>query len=449
MALHYFGTDGIRGTFGEAPLDIPTLRRLGYALGRWLAIRQPGRKLRIVAGRDPRVSGPAILAAVADGLVALGHEVTDVGVVPTPAVPGAVLEWKADFGLMITASHNPPGDNGVKLFDESGLKLDPLAEIEIEGWLDREQVHTDTPTPLILPQADAAELYRRTRAVVLPPQALAGWIIALDPGHGATCGTTPEVFRRLGATVQIHAGEADGARINVDAGSEHPEKLAELVKQCGARAGFAHDGDGDRLVVCDETGAVIDGDQVLGMLALHALRHGRLKNGVVVATVQSNLGLDQAVAAAGGRVVRVPVGDRNVLHELIELGAVLGGENSGHYIFPEQALCGDGLLAALLIVRVMIETGQPLSVLRREVPLLPQLTANLRVREKKPLETLPNFAEVLRKVEAKLAGQGRVLARYSGTEKKLRLLVEGPERAELEKMLASLKAAVVTDLGAE
>ncbi len=449
MSPHYFGTDGIRGTFGEPPLDVPTLRRLGFALGRWLTMRKPGRKLHLVAGRDPRLSGPAILAAVAEGLIALGHEVTDLGVVPTPAVPAALLEWKADFGLMITASHNPPGDNGVKLFDERGLKLDHLAEFEIEGWLDREQTPTAAPLALALPKADAVELYCRSRAAVLQPNALADWVIALDPGHGATCETTPEVFRRLGATVKIHAGEPDGARINVDSGSEHPEKLAELVKQTGARLGFAHDGDGDRLVACDETGAILDGDQLLGILALHALRKNQLTGGIVVATIQSNLGLDQAVAAAGGRVVRVPVGDRNVLHKLLELNASLGGENSGHYIFSGQALCGDGLLAALMLTRVLLETGQPLSQLRAAVPLLPQLTANLRVREKKPLETLPQFAAALRAAEEKLANRGRVLARYSGTEKKLRLLVEGPDRAELATLLAALKTAAAQELGVE
>lgn len=449
MSPHYFGTDGIRGTFGEPPLDVPTLRRLGYALGRWLTLRKPGRKLRLLAGRDPRLSGPAILNALAEGLVALGHEVTGLGVVPTPAVPGAVLDWKADFGLMITASHNPPGDNGVKLFDERGLKLDPLSEIEIEGWLDREPAPATAPNSPRLSRADALEPYCRSRAAVLAPNALASWIIALDPGHGATCQTTPEVFRRLGATVKIHAGEPDGARINTDSGSEHPEKLAELVRQSGARLGFAHDGDGDRLVACDEAGEILDGDQLLGILALHALRRGQLKNGLVVATMQSNLGLDQAVAAAGGRVVRVPVGDRNVLHKLLEQGASLGGENSGHYIFPEVAPCGDGLLAALMLTRVLLETGRSLSQLRNDVPLLPQRTANLRVREKKPLETLPHFAAALRAAEAKLANRGRVLARYSGTEKKLRLLVEGPDRTELDPLLAALKSAAAQDLGAE
>ncbi len=448
MRLRYFGTDGIRGPFGESPLDAPFLRRLGYALAQHLALRQPGRRLQVVAGRDPRVSGPAILDALAEGLLAGGHRVLDCGVVPTPAVPEAVQERRADFGVMITASHNPPGDNGVKFFDDHGLKLDIAEEAEIEAWIDRVQAPATVPVPHALEKADALDSYLKLRTRLLPPQALAGWTIAVDCGHGATCATTPEALCRLGADVRVRAGELDGARINVDAGSEHPEHLAALVRASGARLGLAHDGDGDRLVVCDETGAVVDGDQVLGVFALHALRRGALPQGIVVATVQSNLGLDRAVEAAGGRVVRVGVGDRQVLHKLLELGTALGGENSGHYIFPRLSRCGDGLLAALQLIGVLRDTGRPLSALRREVPLLPQLTLSLRVRAQKPFAELPLLGEALCAVEAELGGRGRVLARYSGTEKKLRLLVEGPERAELEALLATLKLAAVRELGA-
>jgi phosphoglucosamine mutase len=287
-----------------------------------------------------------------------------------------------------------------------------------------------------------------SRTLALARHALAGWIVAVDCGHGATGGTTPEVLRRLGADVRARATEPDGARINTGGGSEHPEFLAALVRESGARLGIAHDGDGDRLVVCDELGDIVDGDQVLGILALHALRSGTLKNGQVVATVQSNLGLDQAIGGVGGHVIRVPVGDRQVLHKLLELGASMGGENSGHYIFADISRCGDGLLAALQLVRVMRETGQPLSALRREVPLLPQLTANLRVRVKRPFEEMPLFSEALHTAEEALAGRGRVLVRYSGTEKKLRLLLEGPTRAELEPLLETLKLAALRELGA-
>ena len=448
MHLRYFGTDGIRGTFGEPPLDLPFLRRVGYALAQYLTLRNPGRRRQIVIGRDPRLSGPAIHSALAEGFGAAGHRVLDCGVVPTPAVSEAVPEHNADLGVMITASHNPPGDNGVKLFDHHGLKLDLGAEAEIEAWIDR--VHAPASPPALPPleTADALDSYILRRVHLLPAQALAGWIIAVDCGHGATCATTPEVLRRLGVDVRVRAAEPDGARINTDAGSEHPEHLAALVRATGARLGLAHDGDGDRLVVCDETGSLVDGDEILGVLALHALRQGALKQNLVVATIQSNLGLDQAIATAGGRVVRVGVGDRQVLHKLLELGAALGGENSGHYIFPEISRCGDGLLAALQLVCVLRDTGRPLSDLRREVPLLPQLTANLRVLVKKPLEELPLFSEAQRAAEAALHGRGRVLARYSGTEKKLRLLVEGPAREELARLLAALTRAANQELGA-
>ncbi len=435
MQPRYFGTDGIRGTFGEPPLDVPFLRRLGYGLAQYLTVRTPGAHLQIVAGRDPRVSGPEILRAVSEGLLAGGHRVIDLGVVPTPVVPGDMVQRRANFGIMITASHNPPGDNGVKFFDQNGLKLDDATELEIEAWVDRVTPLADTPNLPPLETAEALEAYRRLRSLLLPSHSLAGWVVAIDCGHGATCATTPAVFRLLGADVRARAANPDGATINTDSGSEHPEHLAALVRAAQARLGIAHDGDGDRLVVCDEFGAVVNGDEVLGILALHALRTGALKENLVVAT-------------AGGRVVRVPVGDRQVLHKLLELGAELGGENSGHYIFAHLARCGDGLLAALQLVRVLLETGRPLSELRKEIPLYPQRTANLRVREKKPFEELPIFGMALRDANAALDKRGRVLARYSGTEKKLRLLVEGPDAGELDILLGTLKLAAARELGA-
>lgn len=444
----YFGTDGIRGTFGESPLDIPFLRRLGYALASHLALRAPSRRLQIIAGRDPRTSGPEILNALAEGLLATGHRVIDLGIVPTPVVPEALLECHADFGMMITASHNPPSDNGVKFFDNYGLKLDDATEAAIETWIDRVQAPAEIPSLPALETAEALESYRLLRMHLLPPNSLAGWIIAIDCGHGATCATTPEVFRRLGADVRVRAANPDGTLINTASGSEHPEHLAALVRATGARIGLAHDGDGDRLVVCDESGALVDGDELLGILALHALRNGKLKQSLLVATVQSNLGLDRALESAGGRVVRVPVGDRQVLHKLLELGAAFGGENSGHFIFADISRCGDGLLAALQLVRVLRETGRPLSALRQEIRLLPQRSLNLRVQVKKPFAELPLFSESLRYAEAALHGRGRVLARYSGTEKKLRLLVEGPVLEELEMLLGALKLAAVRELGA-
>jgi phosphoglucosamine mutase len=448
MQLRYFGTDGIRGVFGEPPLDAAFLRRLGYALAGYVALRNPGCRAQIIAGRDSRLSGPAILTALSEGLLAAGHRVMDAGIVPTPAVPESVVEHHANFGVMITASHNPPSDNGVKFFDQHGLKLSEIAEAEMEAWLDRVSVPDAVPVLPPLEKIDAAEPYRMRHTLLLPRQALAGWIVAVDCGYGATGNTTPEVFRRLGADVRARATEPDGARINTEAGSEHPQFLSALVRESGARLGVAHDGDGDRLVVCDETGDVVDGDEVLGILALHALRLGTLKHSQLVATVQSNLGVDRTLTAAGGQVIRVPVGDRQVLHKLLELGASLGGENSGHYIFPDISRCGDGLLAALQLMKVMRDTGRPLSALRLEVPLLPQLCANLRVRMKRPFSELPLFSEALHRAETTLAGRGRVLARYSGTEKKLRLLLEGPTRAELEPLLDTLRLAALRELGA-
>jgi len=447
MQLRYFGTDGIRGVFGEPPMDAAFLRRLGYALAGYIALRSSGRRLQIIIGRDTRVSGPAILSALSEGLLIAGHRVLDAGIVPTPAVPESVLEHHADFGVMITASHNPPSDNGVKFFDQHGLKLSEMAEAEIETWLGRVNAPDTIPALPVLEAIDAVEPYRMRRNLLLPHHALANWIIAVDCGFGATGATTPEVLRRLGADVRIRATEPDGARINTEAGSEHPQFLSALVHESGARLGLAHDGDGDRLVVCDETGSVVDGDEVLGILALHALRAGTLKNRQIVATVQSNLGLDRALASAGGHVVRVPVGDRQVLHKLLELGASLGGENSGHYIFTEISRCGDGLLAALQLIQVLRDTGRPLSALRREVPLLPQITANVRVRVKRPFAELPLFSEALHAAESTLDGRGRVLVRYSGTEKKIASAAGGTSADGIGTIARNLKAGGLARVG--
>jgi phosphoglucosamine mutase len=266
-------------------------------------------------------------------------------------------------------------------------------------------------------------------------------MIALDTANGATCAATPTVLCALGADLKAMGDKPDGTNINQGVGSEHPELLSRLVVTSGARLGIAHDGDGDRCVLCDEKGAILDGDEILAILATHALSRGSLPGKTLVVTVQSNLGLDAAVAAAGGNVVRSAVGDRYVAESMRATGSTLGGESSGHVICFDFGPTGDGLAAALRVVSVMLETGKPLSELRAVLVRYPQLSEALTVREKKPLETLPALAEAIRSVEKDLAGRGRVLVRYSGTEPKLRLLVEGPSKAEVEAGLSKLSAA--------
>lgn len=437
MSRIYFGTDGVRGPYGGPVINEAFAERLGYAAARWLSA--PG---RVLLGRDTRFSGASLAAAVARGLRAGGAEPVSLGIVPTPAVSRAVRTAGAALGVVITASHNPVSDNGIKFFDSGGVKLTDAEELAIERLLPASSSGADEP----LATLDACADYVAAAQALLPAGALAGWRIVLDTANGATCATSPAVLRALGAEV-IGIGDApDGRNINAGIGSEHPEPLAARVLAAGARLGIAHDGDGDRCVLCDEHGRVLDGDEILTLLAIHALEHGALARNTLVATVQSNLGVDAALAAAGGRVSRTAVGDRYVIERMLAEGARLGGESSGHIICLDVAPTGDGLVAALKVIGVMLATGRPLSALRRALVKFPQRTASLRLREKKPLATLTRLPAAVAALESGFGARGRVLVRYSGTEAKLRLLVEGPTDAAVEAGLAQLEAAARAEL---
>jgi phosphoglucosamine mutase len=361
------------------------------------------------------------------------------GVVPTPAVSRAVARGGAALGAVITASHNPATDNGVKFFGPDGSKLTDAQEAHIESLLEAPGARTGAPSAF--PSESIAEAYAEASRRILPPGSLAGWRVALDTANGATFASSPAAFRELGAEVSAIGDHPDGANINAGVGSEHPEALARLVLAAGARMGVAHDGDGDRCVLCDENGVCLDGDEVLAILASHALSKGALAAGTVVATVQSNLGLDAAVEAAGGRVVRADVGDRYVAQRMREVGATLGGESSGH-----SCPSGDGLVAALRVAAVMLESGRPLSELRRALRKFPQQSDSLVVREKKPIASLPALSSAIGGLERELGAKGRVLVRYSGTEPKLRLLVEGPTDEAVGAGMDRLRAAARADL---
>lgn len=443
MKRQYFGTDGVRGPYGGPVVNEAFAERLGFAVARWL-----GRDGAVLTGRDTRASGAALEAAMARGLRAGGLRPASLGIVPTPAVARSVVREAVALGVVITASHNPARDNGFKFFGSGGVKLTDADEAQIEALLPDQP-----PAPTLragnLEDArfarSAAEYIASTQAL-LPPDALSGWRIVLDTANGATCGTSPAVLRALGAEV-IGLGDApDGININAAVGSEHPAQLAARVLASGAKLGVAHDGDGDRCVLCDERGEILDGDEILTILATHALAQGRLVRNTLVVTVQSNLGVDAAIRALGGRVCRSAVGDRYVSELMRAEGATLGGESSGHIISAEISPTGDGLVAALRIIDVMRTTGRPLSELRRALRKYPQLSAALKVREKKPIEGLRVVTETMRALEAELGDAGRLLVRYSGTEPKLRLLVEGPTDAVVRDGLARLESAVRAEL---
>ena len=437
MKRLYFGTDGVRGPYGGPLVNEAFAARLGCAAAAWLE-----QKGLVVIGRDTRHSGAALEAAVARGLRAGGAEPVSLGVLPTPAVARALRTFGAALGVVITASHNPAEDNGIKFFGPGGVKLTDEDELRIETLLPAAVGGGDRPLQVL----DAVADYVRTASALLPAGALRGWRIVADTANGATCATTPVVLRALGAEVIGIGDQPDGRNINAGVGSEHPGPLAARVRADGARLGIAHDGDGDRCVLCDERGGVLDGDEILTLLATHALAGGRLVKNTLVVTEQSNLGVDAAITAAGGRVTRTAVGDRYVIQRMLAEGATLGGESSGHIVCSEISPTGDGLVAALKVMQVMLATSRPLSGLRRALSRFPQMTSALPVREKKPLESLPILSAAMRELEAELGAQGRVLVRYSGTEAKLRLLVEGPTeaivRAGLDRLEKAARAAL-------
>jgi phosphoglucosamine mutase len=453
MNRRYFGTDGIRGRVGDGPLVPEFLYRLGWAAAQEFAAAVPAGNRRLVIGRDTRASGPALAAALAEGFRAAGWQVESLGVLPTPALAMAVDALAASAGAMITASHNPAADNGVKFFAPGGQKLTDEQELSVESRLPGAPNPPAAGLLAELPASSFApailDAYRARARGELPPGALTGWRIAVDTAHGATCATTPRALRELGAELVTLGDAPDGTNINAGVGSEHPQQVSALVRAHGARLGLAHDGDGDRLVLVDETGAPLDGDEILVMLACHALRQQRLSGNCLVVTVQSNLGVDAAVAAAGGRVVRTAVGDRYVGEAVRREGAGLGGESSGHFILPEVSPTGDGLAAALRVIATLRDTGRPLSALRQELVRFPQRTGAVRVREKRPLESLPHLVAEIAAAEQALAARGRVLVRYSGTEPKLRLLVEAADAAQVEFWYERLAAAVAADLERE
>jgi phosphoglucosamine mutase len=447
----YFGTDGIRGPFGGPVINEAFARRLGIAVGRWLAAQPAGGQgdapakpsQEILIGWDTRRSGESLGESIAQGLASVGWVPVSLGVLPSPAIARAVRRSGAALGVVVTASHNPASDNGFKLFGSGGRKLTDAQEAGIEEKLPGP---ADAGGPGFSRASDCAAEYVSTARAVLPDGSLKGWRIALDTANGATCATSAAAFRELGAELVGIGNAPDGNNINAGVGSEHPELLCGQVRAGGARLGVAHDGDGDRCVVCDEQGELLDGDEMMGILATRALECGKLVAKTLVTTVQSNLGLDAAVRAAGGRVVRTPVGDRYVIEGMQAEGATLGGESSGHMIFSEISPTGDGLVAALKLIEAMLDTGQPLSLLRRRITKFPQASAALVVREKKPLRELPGLSAAIRDIEAGFGASGRVLVRYSGTEPLLRLLVEGPDSQSVRSGLDRLVAAAGADL---
>ncbi len=419
----YFGTDGIRGAYGSKIINEGFVQQVGLAIGKFLKERT-GPNPIILVGRDTRPSGPSLQKSLTIGLNSAGIRVLDCGVVPSPALAFGVKFKKADFGVMLTASHNQHSDNGIKCFSRNGTKLSLEEELHLEEIIDQSQSldsSTDASQPF-----DLLDDYRSFIRNLFPQKSFNGLNIVLDLANGATSQTTPKIFEQMGASVScIHQG--DGL-INEQCGSEHLSSLQKLVKNKGADLGIAHDGDGDRVRLIDNQGVEVDGDQVLGILALHAQKNGRLNHSTFVTTIHSNSGLQHSLLKNGIDLLRSDVGDRQVALKMLEAGANWGGESSGHIIATDYLPTGDGLIAALLIALAMTETNATIRELANEISLWPSLNESFLVREKIPINEIPTLIEILKSEQSKVGDNGRILLRYSGTEPKIRLLVEGREK---------------------
>ncbi|MBC2600921.1 phosphohexomutase domain-containing protein [Puniceicoccus vermicola] len=448
MSTRYFGTDGIRGPADGPLFEKAFLLKFSDGLIRYLRSSLAVKSPRIVIGRDTRETGSRIVEDLIEGFSRIPGECIDLGIVPTPAVANSVRVTEADLGIAITASHNPAEDNGIKLFSAEGTKFPETEEEKIEAFM---------LAPTEIPMGENADFsktkrnglasYLQASEILSVHLNLEDTTIVCDTANGATCESTPSILTSRGANLILTGNNPDGTNINLDCGSEHAEKLAKMVQESGATLGIAHDGDGDRVIFVDEKGSIVPGDQILGIFALHSMSKGSLVENTLVTTIQSNRGLDLAIQKAGGKVVRTDVGDRNVAFRMREIGASLGGESSGHIILHNYSTTGDGLLAALYLLRVLKETGKPLSQLRKEVPLLPQMTGNLRVKEKHPLSTCKTLIAEQAAIESTIGQSGRVMLRYSGTEPKLRFLVEAPMIEDCEAYMKRLLTAARTDLG--
>jgi phosphoglucosamine mutase len=444
MSDALFGTDGIRGTAGTFPLDAATVRRVGAALVKAL----PRQDAKLLIGRDTRESGVWIERELAHGARLAGAAVQSIGVAPTPAVAYLTGSLDFDAGVVISASHNPYQDNGIKVFSGAGVKYGGQFENRIEALVADSSWELPVSDALELPHADHLRKYLEHARLVLPNlEKLRRVRLAVDCANGAMTTVAPALFDELGFDVTVLGAEPDGQNINRGVGSTHPEKLAAVVKQGGYRLGVAFDGDGDRAILVDGQGRVLDGDHVMLMCARQMKTESRLRGNAVVATVMSNIGLEIALKKLGIALIRTKVGDKYVMEEMQKQDLSLGGEQSGHLIFSEHLFTGDGLITALSVLRTMAASGRELADLADDLTTYPQVLLNVRVREKTDLEKIPDVATVMKQVEKGLGGNGRLLVRYSGTEPLLRVMLEGQDLQQINRWAQQIVDAVNKAIG--
>ena len=449
MSQKLFGTDGVRGTANIEPITAAWVLKLAGAAAGVLAKQESDPT--VIVGRDTRVSGEMLESAIAAGLASCGVDVLIAGIVPTPAIAYLTPTHQAAFGVVISASHNPFQDNGIKFFGPDGYKLSDRLELAIEAEFfgnDSPRLATRKSIGRIRRLRDSIEQYAAFACSTVPKGfSLSGTTIAIDAANGAAHETTPLVLSKLGARIELIAATPNGFNINKECGSTHPERLCELVRKTGAEFGVAHDGDADRLLFCDETGDPLDGDELMAIAGVDLLSRGQLRDNALVTTVMSNFGLDAVFNDRGGKVLRTNVGDRCVIGALIQHELNFGGEQSGHLVFRDFVTTGDGLVSALQVLEIMQRTGKPLSELRTVMKKFPQLLRNVVVREKRPFEQFSGLMKQVAEAQSRLAGKGRVLLRYSGTEPLARLLLEGPDAGELDQLAEGIIQELAKNLG--
>ncbi len=449
MPKRLFGTDGLRGQVNIYPMVPEIALKLGLAAG--TLFRNGNKRHRVVIGKDTRLSGYIFETALTSGFCASGMDVFLVGPMPTPAISFLTRNMRADLGVVISASHNPFMDNGIKFFNREGFKLPDETEDRITEMITGGEQNWSYPNPEEVGRAFRIQDSQGRYIVYLknsfPPHlTLDGMHIVLDCAHGATYRVAPLIFEELGARVTKIGVQPDGLNINHKCGSLYPEVVAHSVREHNADIGLALDGDGDRLIVVDEKGNILDGDQIMAICAQDMITRNELPGKTLVATVMSNMALELFMGDQGGRLVRTPVGDRHVVEAMRGLGSTLGGEQSGHLIFMNYSTTGDGILAALQLMRIMCERERPLSELAGYLAPFPQILQNVHVERKIPFEDVPAIGKAVKDAEDKLAGKGRVLLRYSGTESVARVMVEGEDQVLVETCVQSLAETLKTHL---
>ena len=444
-----FGTDGIRGRANSYPMSPELVLKLGQAIG--IYFQKQHDRPKILIGKDTRRSGYMLEQALCSGMCSVGADALFLGPLPTPGIAYLTRGLRATAGIVISASHNPYYDNGIKIFGSDGFKLADSAELELEQMVLSLDLSSELPTGKGVGTARRIDDAIGQYAVYLKEQfpkhlTLEGMRIVLDTAHGASYRVAPKVFEELGAELFVIGNHPDGTNINHQVGALHPQELAEKVKLYKADIGLAFDGDADRLVVVDNKGEIVDGDEVLAMSALHMIQEKKLNQNTLVATIMSNMGLDLALQKAGGKVFRTQVGDRYVMDAMRKGNFNLGGEQSGHIIFKDAATTGDGILAALKILEIVLERGKSVHELKSGMSRMPQVLNSFEVKEKISFENLPKFSSFLKDCEAALEGVGRLVVRYSGTENKARVMAEGQDEKAVELMVAELSNLLLREI---